>query len=289
MKTSIEKAFFALPYKIAREIRSLSLAQKRGVLAFSELYLAVGDTSALYSFKERIPLLCHVSQDELEETLKRLCRGSLYAHRDTIVEGFISIEGGIRVGVCGHARYENGRIVGVSDVRSLLFRFPIAHSSLTDELYSAWCESKSGLLIYSPPGVGKTTALRSLVSKIANRGRGERVSVIDERCEFSTDECERDGVCLYRGYKKAEGMMMAIRCMSPTAIAIDEIGCVSETEAISECSRCGVRVIATVHASDYGDLLKKADLAPLFRVGAFDTFARIFYTDAGLSLEITRL
>ncbi len=236
--------------------------------------------------RERILIGIDVTMQDMENTVHRLCQGAVYAYRDTITDGYISLDDGIRVGICGQARYESDRLVGVSDISSLIFRVPTAVSSLADELFAAWQGTARGMLIYSAPGVGKTTALRTLVSMIAQECANERVAVVDERCEFFVDECRRTGVMLLRGYKRADGMEIALRTMSPTVIAIDEIAARTESSAMTESLNSGVKLIATAHASHRSELERRGGFAPFIEAVAFDTFFGIFHTDMGYSCKV---
>lgn len=275
-----------LPPNIGRELSRLSRCRRGGISAVSELHLTVGRCSSVLIGRERIFLGVNVSTEDMEGTVHKLCQGAVYAHRDTITEGYISLDGGIRVGVCGQARYESDRLVGVSEISSLVFRVPTVTSSLAGELLSAWQSTQKGMLIYSPPGVGKTTALRTLVSMIASAHPEERVAVVDERCEFSVVECRRLGVMLLRGYKRSDGMEIALRTMSPTVIAVDEIGARTESDAMTQSLNSGIRLIATAHASERSELERRGGFAPFMQADVFDTFFGIFHTDMGYFCKV---
>ncbi|MBO5945611.1 MAG: Flp pilus assembly complex ATPase component TadA, partial [Clostridia bacterium] len=161
--------------------------------------------------------------------------------------------------------------------------------SLAESLYSAWQGVKSGMLIYSPPGVGKTTALRTLVSLIGERSPEDRIAVVDERCEFSVDECRNIGVMLLRGYKRADGMEIALRTMSPSVIAVDEIGARGESDAMTQSLNSGIKLIATAHASTRSELERRGGFAPFIKACAFDVYFGIFHTDKGYSCKIEEL
>ena len=63
-------------------------------------------------------------EDEMNDILHRMCGGSLYAYNQTINQGFLTMDGGIRVGVCGSAAMENGKIIGVNSISGLIVRIP---------------------------------------------------------------------------------------------------------------------------------------------------------------------
>lgn len=280
-----ERIFNILPPTVSAEIRRIASSRRIG---FSEIHLCVGARSSVSYLRERIFLSSVVSADDMRAVVIRLCRGALYAYRDTITDGYICMENGIRVGVCGQARYEAGRLVGVSDISSLVFRIPASDSSLTGELFSAFSECRQGMLIYAVAGGGKTTALRSLTSRLAEGKRGARICVIDERCEFSVEECARCGIDLFRGYKRSDGMNIALRTMTPDIIAVDEIGGRGEAEDMLDSLNSGVRIIATAHASSLEELKRRRSIEPFIKYGIFDRFVGIYNEGGGYRCRVDR-
>ena len=174
--------------------------------------------------KEKIPLFSTLKRNEAEALVNLLCEGALYAHRDTLASGYVTMRGGVRVGICGFARYEGGRLVGVSEMRSLVFRIPGGDCEIADELFSAFSEVRRGMLIYSPPGIGKTTALRSLAASVGGGSNPRRVCVVDERCEFCDEDYADCEVDILKGYKRGVGIEIAVSVTGPQVIIVDEIG-----------------------------------------------------------------
>ncbi len=277
-RVGYDRIFNILPSAVSGELRRIAASRRIG---FSEIHLCVGTRSSVSFLRERIFLSSGVSVDDMRAVVIRLCRGALYAYRDTITDGYICMEDGIRVGICGQARYEAGRLVGVSDISSLVFRIPASDSSLTGELFSAFSECGQGMLIYAVAGGGKTTALRSLASRLAEGKRGARICVIDERCEFSVEECARCGIDLFRGYKRSDGMNIALRTMAPDIIAVDEIGGRDEAEDMLDSLNSGVRIIATAHAASLEELKRRRSIEPFIKYGIFDRFVGI-YNEGGV-------
>ena len=217
-------------------------------------------------------LSARLSSLDLEEILARLTGGSLYAYRDSISEGYVSAGGGVRVGVIGVARYECGTLVGISDVSALNFRIPSGKSSFEKELREAFFKSERGLLIYSAPGAGKTSALRTLASSLGS-GRGAlKIAVIDERREFLIDDYLFSRVDVLSGYKKWDGLEIALRALSPEVVMLDEIGSLREAEALLPYVNSGVKIVETAHAGSYEELLLKKNLEGFFALSVFDVF-----------------
>ena len=179
--------------------------------------------------------------------------------------------------------------VGIHGIGSMVFRLPFGECNFAAELCELFLsKAHSGMLIYAPPGGGKTTALRSLVRLLSSGERAKRVAVIDERCELCTDELSRLDVDIFKGYRRAEGMRIALRVMSLEVIAVDEIGASDEGEEMLESLMSGVKFVATAHAKEYGELRRRKNLAPFFELGIFDTFVGIFNTDMGFTCEIRK-
>ena len=285
----VELALSYLPRSIRDEIYHFALGRVGGLGEIREIRIrARGRCSILYK-NESIPLLQSVESDDMEKIIYRLCEGSLYAHRDNIASGYIPLGLGVRVGVCGVARYEQKRVVGISEPGSLVFRIPGHRCEFGDELLAVWESGTTlGMMIYSPPGVGKTTALRTLVGHIGSGRESRRVAVVDERCEFSPEDYSDCEVDILRGYKKREGIEIATRTMSPEVLVVDEVG-IDEGDAIAGAVRCGIPIIATSHASSREELYSKAQLAGLLERGAFDLFVGISRSGGAYALSVDRI
>jgi stage III sporulation protein AA len=215
---------------------------------------------------------------EMDRTVTRLCEGSVYAFRDTIAEGYISLRGGIRVGVCGRAAMSGGKICGIYDIDSLIIRIPHPVPKVGKEIADLIRERKyvSGVLIYSPPGVGKTTLLRALAAELSSGRDARRVSVVDTRGELS---CSLDNpalcVDILTGYPKHIGISIAARTLGTEVIICDEIGNRAEADAICEAHNCGVPLIASAHAGSVEQLLSRTGLRLLHEAKIFGAYAGI--------------
>ena len=281
----IEYAVSYFPGRIrAAVIRAAQFFGERAM----EIHICRGSGSSVRFPKGRSYLGISVLQREIDQIISAATGGSLYAHRDSLREGFISLGGGVRIGVCGQARYEDGELVGISDISSLLVRLPCGECTFTDDLVSAFTECERGLLIFAPPSGGKTTALRSLVKRLSENGIG-RIALIDERCEIATDEFSALDVDVFRGYRRAQGMQIALRVMSAEILAIDEIGCESESRELLASFLGGTRLIATAHARNSDELKKRKNLAPIFELDAFDICVGIYITERGFECKKERL
>lgn len=288
MVAKYNELYSFLPEPHLSEIKRIASGFSGGISAVSEIRLVRGFGSSFVMGGHRHKLYSLLKRDDMEELFFKVCSGAVYAHRDTVTEGYVSTREGIRVGVSGTARYDGGRLVGVSDINALVFRIPTADSSFGEELYLAYTECERGLLVYSKAGVGKTTALRTLVPLIAKRDSRENVVVVDERCEFDPEACESCGVMLLRGYERSRGMDIALRTLAASVIVIDEISSAQESAELSSSLLSGVKFIASAHAEHLSEVVNRRGVKPLIENGVFDVFFGIRYTDGGYSHEVEK-
>ena len=238
-------------------------------------YLTVGGMGK----KRNIATDIVLNSDELGRILNRMCDGSLYAYSESIVKGYVSLPLGIRVGVCGKASVEGGRILGVYDISALNVRIPrsdiIIDRSLLEGVRST-LRSGHGVLIFSPPSEGKTTCLRSLCYELASGDAPMRVAVIDTREELSLmPRNERLSLDMLTGYPKAEGIRIATFFMNPEVIICDEIGTEGEALSIADAQNCGVPLIATTHGATLSSIMRRRGLLELHRARAFGSYISI--------------
>lgn len=277
--------FEALPNSIFFEIERICSSRAKTFSDVSEIRLRAFGKNEIRLGMEKIRLSSEISEEEIVECLSRLCGGSLYAFRDSIANGYISLDGGIRVGISGVARYDGGALVGIGEISSLVFRIPTERSEILEELISAWKRTVRAMIIYSPPGLGKTTALRSLVGYLGGSG-GCEVAVIDERLEFLPSDYKNCSVDILRGYKRSIGMQIALRSMSPDVMVIDELGCEDEVFEILNSVNTGVRIVATAHAGSLEELMRRKNMKPLIDAEVFDVFLGIKSLDGSRSVKI---
>lgn len=219
-----------------------------------------------------------LTSEEIERAVSALCDGSLYAYRDTIARGYVSLPQGIRVGICGRAAVERGEVVGVYDVSGLNIRFPgrlLSVGACVERLLRARSDGR-GVLVYAAPGVGKTTLLRSVSARMASGPLPWRVVVIDTRDELGFALQNRP-LCLdvLTGYPRALGIEIATRTMNAQLIVCDEIGDDHEAEAIVGAAGGGVPFLASAHAENVGALLRRSGIARLHRARVFGAYVGI--------------
>lgn len=270
---------------VMRYLAKMNMPEK----AVNEIRLRTDGQTALSVAGRNVALGVTISKDEIKETFKKVCGGAVFAHRDDVCRGFVTLTGGVRVGVCGYARYEGGSIVGISDISSLVFRIPTGECNFAKELYRKWLSYGGGMLICSGAGEGKTTAIRALAGLIGSGERPRRVVVADERCEFNPDEYRGAHVDILRGYKRALGVDIAIRTMSAEVLIVDEISSREDAAAMLASVGAGVTVIATVHAKSFADAIKRDYVEVLVRGGLFDSACIISRREGRFSYLMERI
>lgn len=211
----------------------------------------------------------NISQSEILQILERLCENSIYAYKNQICEGFITIKGGHRVGLTGSCVIENGKITNIKYISSLNFR--IAREILNcstrvlREIIDIENKTIYNTIIVAPPGKGKTTVLRDIIRRLSDgideiNFNGKTCGVVDERGEIAAmykGVAQNDiGIRtdIIENVNKNQGIHMLIRTMAPEIIACDEIGSKEDVEAIHYALFSGVKGIFTMHGKNVEDI-----------------------------------
>lgn len=220
-----------------------------------------------------------LSGEEIDELLLCACGGSLYAHGETLCRGYVTMAGGIRVGVCGTAGVVSDRVVGVSGVTSLVFRLPHpAPPELGGEISDLLRALRftRGVLIYAPPAVGKTTLLRTVAARMAGGNDPVRVAVVDTRGELAPGKgADAPLLDLLSGYPRGTGVSIATRTLSAQLIVTDEIGDLDEARELLAAQSAGVALLASAHAASLSELLARPATKLLHEARVFGAYVGI--------------
>lgn len=231
-----------------------------------------------------------ITRQEIRETVEYMSHYSLYAYEHEMSQGFLTLEGGHRVGIAGQVIVESGKVKNLKYISSVNIR--VSHEILEcSKRILPYVTSHKQLchtLIVSPPGCGKTTLLRDLIRQVSDGNefvKGCSVGVVDERSEIGG--CYLGIAQNHLGRRtdildccpKAEGMIMLIRSMTPRIIAVDEIGTSEDVRAISYAMHCGCKMLATVHSHSIEELRKKPLFEQMMLERRFERYVVLKNTD----------
>lgn len=233
-----------------------------------EIRIKIQKPIILYTDRGEIILSRDVTKEDFKFIIQRISNYSIYAYEEEIKQGFITLKGGHRVGIAGECVMENNKIKTIKNISSLNIRISKEVIGCSKEVIKYIVDDNNikNTLIISPPKCGKTTILRD-ITRILSSGsqslKGKKVVVIDERSEIGasyngipqmnlgirTDILDN---CL-----KREGMLMAIRSLSPDVLICDEIGTKEDIDALNTAFNSGVNVVVTVHGSNLSDIKER--------------------------------
>lgn len=236
-----------------------------------ELRLGVGRPLRLCSGQSERELWPVSDRSMVEMVLGRACHHSAYAYTDTLRQGYITVEGGHRIGVCGFGVRDGDAIRTIRAPSSVNIRVARQVLGCANLLIAQLTDS---ILLLGPPGSGKTTLLRDAVRQLSDR-LGQTVGLADERGEISASVDGEAQLQVGRrtdvlvNVPKATAVMQLMRTMNPDWIALDEITAPEDLSALDQVAYCGVRLLATAHGLDRVDLERRPLYRRLLKLGVF--------------------
>ena len=261
----------SLPSAEKERINEIRLRRRRSLsVSINDTEYFISDTGMQLSHEN----VYRVTDDDMIYTYRSALKNSIHAFEREISEGYVTSDGGNRVGFCGRAVLNGKSIASIDDISSINIRIAREIDSCGDEFYrDLSLRDYPSLIIAGPPSSGKTTFLRSLCCKLSEK---KRIALIDERNELAAVSA---GVAynnvgsrtdIFTSYTKRAAIMIAVRVMSPQFIVCDEIGGSDESEAFEYAICSGVKLIATCHASSFAELYERPVVSELIRRKAFD-------------------
>ncbi|MDK0557965.1 stage III sporulation protein AA [Clostridium perfringens] len=265
----MKEIFDVLPDKInscLKDKSNLNKLQEIRVKVGKPLNIVLDNTETIFNYVIR--------REDVKAIIQKISNYSLYAFEEDIRQGYITIQGGHRVGLAGQCVIEDNSIKTIRNITSLNIRVCREIVGCSNSLMNSLVENNrvNNTLIISPPKCGKTTLLRDITRNISNGIsqiglKGKRTVVIDERSEIAAcyNGIPQMNVGMrtdvYDNCIKSEGMMMAVRGLSPEVIICDEIGTYKDMEGLMMAYNSGVSIIATLHGRNVEELYRR----PVFR------------------------
>lgn len=288
-----DQAAAILPSRLRRLALALPEADKARA---EEMRLRAGRRMTVLLGEEERELEATVDPEELEMLCDLATEFSRYAAVETLRQGFLSVRGGFRVGLCGTAVMKEGANTNLKNLSSAAIRIGREQRDVGLALVPGLFREGEyqNTLLLSPPGGGKTTLLRDLVRLLSDM-QGQRIALIDERGEVAVlhrgepqmDVGQRTDVL--EACPKALGIPMVLRAMNPQVIAVDEITAREDIAACVQACGCGVGLLATIHAGSVEELLEKPLYRALLETKVFSRAVRIRREGAVRRYELENL
>ena len=234
-----------------------------------------------------------ISKKSIDESFMLICNNSVYAYEQELANAFVTLENGGRVGIFGEAVYDGNKITAYKNITSLNYRIPREIIGCAEPIKDILLSSR-GTIICGPPASSKTTMLRDAIRLLSSDSLGyKRVAVVDSRNEIaaiyngkiSMDLGLTSDVISLSSVKT--GIETAIRVMNPEYITLDDILTNDEVEALVSGTRCGVKLIATMHTGSIEEMYQKKTLKTLFENDAVEYIA--FIKKAGDAPDVIKI
>ena len=294
----MERILKYFPIKLENILKQ-EIGEKYNIL--EEIRIRVGKPIVLkFNNYEKI-VRYQVNRDEILNILQSVCENSIYSYQKQIAEGFVTINGGHRVGISGSCVIENEKVININNINSLNFRISRqilgCSNNILKHILNLEENSVYNTLIVSPPGAGKTTLLRDIVRQVSSgirslKFKGIDVGIVDERSEIAS---------LYKGVpqndigiksdvienvSKSIGIRMLVRSMAPKVIVADEIGGFEDIDVINYAMCSGCKGIFSAHGSNFDDIYLNPVLKKLINSHLFETIIFLNPYEKGIPKEV---
>ena len=224
-------------------------------------------------------LAIYATRELLDDIVFKASDYSMYSISEQLKQGFITVDGGIRIGVCGEVVADCGEIKTIKNISSLCIRVPHEIKGASKQIFGKLINGDRVIyntLLISPAGAGKTTMLRDLVYQFSYHNYPYNIFIADERGEIVGGNKNPFNLGYFYDsisfVSKQKSMLFGLRSMSPDIVITDEIGENGDAEAIQHLITCGVGVIASVHGASLDEVRKNPRLSTLLQGKYFQRY-----------------
>lgn len=262
-----KEAFYILSQNIRRKLESA-----KDLRNLQEIRIKVQKPLQYYLGTKEVITNYIVTKEDIKTIIQRMSNYSIYAFEEEIKNGYITIEGGHRVGICGTCVMDGSKVKTIKNIASVNIRICREIIGCSNKIIPYIVEKNRVLntIIISPPKCGKTTLIRDISRNLSNGIKinnidfqGKKVCIVDERSEIAG--CSAGIPQMNVGIRtdvldncfKSEGIIMAVRSMAPDIIICDEIGTPRDVESIITALNSGVNLITTIHGFGIEDLFNR--------------------------------
>jgi stage III sporulation protein AA len=274
-----------LPKSIENQILTIPPSERLGM---EEIRVRIGRPLEVFINGHSIFFPFIVSKEDGNQLLNKISRYSVYTMEEELKRGYITVQGGHRVGLAGRVILQDSKVKAIRDVASFNIRIAKEKIGIANP-YIPYLYDKGKwrhTMIIGPPQTGKTTLLRDIARLISSEEehslrKPAKVGIVDERSEIAG--C-MDGIPqmtfgqridVLDACPKAEGMMMMIRSMSPDVLIVDEVGRKEDEEAILEAVNAGIQLVMTTHGSSLEEVKKRPMLSRMIKMGIFERYIEL--------------
>jgi len=255
-----EKIYKVITKKVNfSKINEIRLRETKPIIIFYEGQASFLNEDGLTNSSDRAII---ATKYMIEDIIFKASEFSIYSVNEELKQGYIVLDGGERIGVCGTVVMENSKIKTITNFSSINIRIPHEIKNCSLSIFKHLYDEKGlkNVLIISPPGQGKTTLIRDFINQLSLRNISHNVLIIDERGEIAGkgNKLQIGKFCDVLSFSdKKNGFLQGIRAMNPHLIVTDELGDDNDFEAVRYASNCGVNILATIHADSIYQLKQK--------------------------------
>ena len=167
--------FEILPKSIRSKLEQVDNLQKLEEIRIKvnkPLFIHIGSKEEIWDYI--------ATPEDLKYIMQRISNYSIYAFEDEIRQGYITIKGGHRVGLCGICVIENNIIKTIKDISSINIRACKEIIGCADKVmpYITHNNLMYNTIIISPPKCGKTTLLRDITRIISRAATKVKILMV---------------------------------------------------------------------------------------------------------------